>query len=304
MTQALPDPSHPEVSVVMVTYGACELAERAVEALIAHTRALFELIVVDNGSDDQTRAWLSELRNARLILNDENRGFGGAVNQASEEARGEYLVLLNTDAYVHPGWLEPMLAALGRPGVGAVVPQYLHPDGSLQEAGALLAQDGTVLVYGDGDDPGRLCYRFRRVVDYGAAACMLIRRATFEELGGFDERYRPAYYEDADLCLRLAQRGLSVVYEPRATVTHVRYGSSGAGTAVELSERNRARFVERWGSQLTGRPWAFRDASGQAAIAARDAQASPRILLFGRPEETGAALLARSELARHHGEAR
>ena len=115
-----------------------------------------------------------------------------------------------------------------------------------------------MLIYGDGDDPERLCYRFRRVVDYGAAACMLIRRATFEALGGFDERYAPAYYEDADLCLRLADRGLSVVYEPRATITHIRFGSSGAGTAVELSERNHARFVERWSTQLTGRPWTFR----------------------------------------------
>lgn len=73
MTLAPPDSGLPELSVVMVTYGARELAERAVATLLAHTKSSFELIVVDNGSDDQTRAWLSELYNARVILNDENR---------------------------------------------------------------------------------------------------------------------------------------------------------------------------------------------------------------------------------------
>ena len=296
MTLVLPDSHNPEVSVVMVTYGAWPLTERALTALVAYTERPFELIVVDNGSEDETRARLFEVRNARVFHNHGNRGFGPATNQGAEHARGEHLLLLNTDTLVLPGWLDPLVETLQQDSVGAVVPRCLHPDGSLQDAGTLLAQDGTVQVYGDGDDPDRLCYRFRRVVDSGAAACMLIRRRVYETLGGFDPLYVPAYYEDTDLCLRLAQRGLTVVYEPRSTITHLRYGSSGSDTAVELSERNRGLFVERWGSQLDGRPWTFRGASEQAAIAARDALASPRLLICARPEESGTEQLARTLL--------
>jgi GT2 family glycosyltransferase len=235
MSLVAPDSGRPELSVVMVAHGAWALTQRALAALAAHTEPPFEVIIVDNASPDETPARLSELSHLRVILNSENRGFGPATNQGAEHARGERLLLLNTDTFVRPGWLEPLLATLDETTVGAVVPRYLYPDGRLQEAGVLLAQDGTVHVYGDRDDPHRLCYCFRRAVDSGSAACMLLRRTTFDALGGFDERYAPAYYEDADFCLRLAQQGLAVVYEPRSTVTHVRYGSGRQDTAFELS---------------------------------------------------------------------
>jgi hypothetical protein len=92
--------------------------------------------------------------------------------------------------------------------------------------------------------------------------------------------------------LRLAQHGLSVRYEPRSTVTHVRYGSGGSDNAADLSQRHRRLFVERWGSELTGRPWTFPSASKQAVIAARDALASPRVLICAPAEHPGAEQLA------------
>src|SRR5205823_6432980 len=135
MTLVLPDPREPELSVVMVTHGAWSLTERAVAALIARTEPIFELIVVDNDSKDETRAQLSALRNARVILNDKNEGFGPAANRGAADARGEHLLLLNTDAFVEPGWLEPLRVTMQDPTVGATVPRYLNPDGSLQDAG-------------------------------------------------------------------------------------------------------------------------------------------------------------------------
>jgi GT2 family glycosyltransferase len=297
MTLVAPDSGHPELSVVMVAHGAWALTQRALAALVAHTERPFEVIVVDNASPDETPARLSELSHLRVILNQENRGFGPATNQGAECARAGLLLLLNTDTFVRPGWLEPLLDTLDQSTVGAVVPRFLHPDGSLQEAGVLLARDGTVRFYGDHDDPDRLCYRFCRRVDLGSAACMLVRRSAFDALGGFDRRYAPAYYEDADFCLRLAQEGLTVVYEPRSTVTHVRYGSGQQDTAFEMSERNRALFVQRWGSQLEGRPSTFRGVNEQAVIAARDAMAHPRLLICARPDQSaGAEELARALL--------
>jgi O-antigen biosynthesis protein len=289
MTLVAPEFGHPELSVIMVAHGAWALTQCALAALVAHTERPFEVIVVDNASPDETPARLSERPDLRVILNQENRGFGPATNQGAQHARGERLLLLNTDTFVHPGWLEPLLDTLDESTVGAVVPRFLHLDGSLQEAGVLLARDGTVRFYGDRDDPDRLCYRFRRRVDLGSAACMLLRRNAFDALGGFDSRYAPAYYEDADLCLRLAKQGSAVVYEPRSTVTHVRYGSGRQDTAFELSERNRGLFVQRWASQLEGRPLTFRRASEQAAIAARDAMANPRVLICARPDRSASA---------------
>ncbi len=288
MTLTLPAVEGPELSVVMVTHGAWPLTEQAVAALIEHTHRPFELIVVDNASDADTRSQLELLENARLLANDENRGFGPASNQGAERARGEYLVLLNSDAFVSAGWLDPLLGPLTDPAVGATVPRVLHPDGSLQEAGALLARDGTAVLYGDGDDPDLGCYRFTRTVDYGSAVCMAMRRSTFTELGGFDDAFAPAYYEDTDFCMRLATRKLTVVYEPRARVTHVRYGSGGAGVAVELSERNRRLFAERWAERLHGRPPTFTDATVQSVIASRDARATPRFLICS-PSDPGRA---------------
>jgi GT2 family glycosyltransferase len=281
----------PELSVVMVCRGAWPLTERALGALSEHTERNFELILVDNASDDETPARLAEFTDAQVIVNDANVGFGPGNNQGAARARARYLLMLNTDAFVHHGWLEPLLETLDQNGVGAVVPRLLHTDGSLQDAGTLLARDGTVRVYGDGDDPDRACYCFRRVLDLGSAACMLVARETFEALAGFDESFAPAYYEDADFCLRLAQRGLKVVYEPRSTVTHVRYGSGGSANAIELSERNRRLFVDRWASELAGRPATFVAATDQAEIIARDAPAMPRVLICAGAARTSAPRL-------------
>jgi GT2 family glycosyltransferase len=273
--------SRPSVSVVIVTRGAWALTRRALTALAENTEQPFELIVVDNGSADETRERLSEMPTVSLIANDTNQGFGPAANQGADQAHGDYLVFLNPDAFVHEGWLEPLLTTFGTAEVGAVIPRYLYPDGSLQEAGALLARDGTVMLYGNGGDPGEPWFCFPRSVDYGSAVCMVVPQSTFAELGGFDDRYAPAYYEDVDLCLRLAERGLRVVYQPGSSVTHARHGSGDADAAATLCERNRKVFLGRWGPRLVGRPATFMNATELAAIAARDVLATPRVLVAG-----------------------
>jgi GT2 family glycosyltransferase len=291
MTLCLPRFAEPELSVLMVTHGSWHLTDRALTALVRNTHVPYEVIVVDNNSQDETRSRLAEITNLQVTFNDENRGFGAATNQAAARAHGEYLLLLNSDAFVHPGWWPPMRDALDEPTVGAVVPQLLNEDGSLQCAGPLLARDGTVLSYGDGDDPAASCYRFRRVLDYGSAACLLISRSTFTDLGGFDPLFGPAYYEDADLGLRLSEAGRSTIYEPQAQVTHVRHGSGSVALAIHLSEPNRQRFVARWDEKLAGRPLTVVGASEQSEIAARDALTTPRVLVCGSADVAGVEAL-------------
>jgi O-antigen biosynthesis protein len=292
-----PGPDGARVTAVIVTHGAWSWTRRALEALRAHTDGV-EIVVVDNASQDGTTAKLGrEFPEVQVVANAENRGFAPAANQGAERARGEHVAFLNSDTLVHDGWLPPLLEALDRdPRLGAAVPRLLNLDGTLQEAGALVARDGSTWSYGSGDDPGRPEFGFPRVVDYGAAACLLVRRGPFLERGGFDETYSPAYYEDVDLCFALADVGLLTLYQPGSVVTHARYGSGSAGRARELSLRNRRTFLARWGHRLEARPASLDPPRARSIIGARDARALDRVLVLGDDPRVEGLLVALREL--------
>jgi O-antigen biosynthesis protein len=266
----------PRVTVAMVTHDAWEWAERSLDALARHTPPVYEVVVVDNASPPAMRARLrEEVSGIRLLENDHNAGFGPACNQAVAAARGELIALLNSDALVHEGWLEPLLGVLDAdPRCAAVAPRVLHLDGSLQEAGALVARDGTTAVCAF--EPG-----FARRVDYAGAECLLVRKAAFDAAGGFADVYAPAYYEDVDLCFALAEQGWTVRYEPQATVTHALHGSGGLDTAVALVERNRPRFAARWADRLADRPPGVEPARPRRQLEARDVHTPARVLVIG-----------------------
>jgi O-antigen biosynthesis protein len=286
---SLPRVEDPLVSVVMVLYGHWELALRAIGSLAANTDPYFELVLIDNASPDDTPDRIEQrVEGVNLVRNDVNRGFGGASNQGAELARGRILCFLNSDALVEPGWLPPLLEALDASDVGAVVPLLLNEDGTVQEAGSVVdsighphAVGGGGHVFGGGGSASDFQYRFRREVDFGSAACMLLRRDLFLELGGFDEAYSPGYFEDTDFCFRLSERGLRTIYEPRSRVMHVRHASGTADTARLLQLSHRDLFVERWGERLMRRPRlvdvAYRPSQ---MLAARDAEALDRILVI------------------------
>lgn len=273
--------SAPLVSIAIVTHGAWSWAERAIAAAAANTDAPHEVIVVDNASPDGTAARVRErFPEVRLIVNDDNAGFGAANNQAAEIARGEFLALVNSDAVVPPGWVGPLLGMLRRPEVGAVVPALVNEDGTMQIAGALAAPDGSVLALGNGDDVDDPAWRFPRATDFGAAACMLLRRADFLAAGGFLDAYNPAYFEDLDLCMTLLDRGLRTVYVPDVRVLHGGFSSGGEAKATELFERNRPTFVARWGAKLAAtHPPSLWPPDPAKTLAARDALATGRALI-------------------------
>jgi GT2 family glycosyltransferase len=271
----------PVVSIIVVTHGAWSWAERALTAAGAHTDVPHEIIVVDNASPDDTAGRIREhFPDVRLLVNDTNTGFGAANNQAVQVARGEVLALVNSDAIVPAGWIEPLLAALDRPGVGAVVPALVNEDGTMQIAGALAAPDGSVLALGNGDDVDDPAWRFPRATDFGAAACMLLRRDTFLRAGGFLDAYNPAYFEDVDLCLTLLEQGLRSLYIPDVRVLHGGFSSGGESAAATLFERNRPVFVARWGKKLAAtHPPSLWPPDPATTLAARDALATGRALV-------------------------
>jgi GT2 family glycosyltransferase len=273
--------SGPLVSILVVTHGAWDWTERTLAAATAHTEVPHEIVVVDNASPDGMADRIRErFPQVRLLANETNAGFGAANNQAAQVARGEILALVNSDAVVPTGWIEPLLAALRHPGVGAVVPALVNEDGTMQIAGALVAPDGSVLALGNGDDVDDPAWRFPRVTDFGAAACMLLRRDTFLQAGGFLDAYNPAYFEDVDLCLTLLERGLRTLYLPDVRVLHGGFSSGGESAAATLFERNRPVFVERWGEKLAAtHPPSLWPPDPATTLAARDALATGRALI-------------------------
>lgn len=304
---ALPRADRPLVSVVMVTFGGWALTRRALEALAEHTELPFEVVIVDNPTpEDVARRLREEVTGAEVLENDRNEGFGPAANRGAEHSRGELVLLLNTDTLVGPGWLEPLVETLvSHPEVGAVVPMFLNEDGTVQEAGGLLFEDASTLMYGYGEPPTDPEYRFRRTVDYGSAACLLLRRADFLEAGAFDPAFVPAYCEDVDLQLRLRERGRRTSYEPRSSVVHVRFGSSGLDerAAAGLVEKHTAILRERWGHVLAERPprpEAGVPEQAHRVFAARDADAVIRILVVApfSPDELLEALVNRQPSGR------
>jgi len=247
--------SRPRVSIVIPAYNNLTFTLECLAALRAGgglERA--EVIVIDDASADATSAVLAGIAGLKLITNPENLGFIRTCNRAAEKARGEFLVFLNNDVQVRPGWLEALLAPFAEEkDVGATAPKMLFPDGRLQEAGGRIGVDGTAEMIGLFEDPDQPRWNVRREVDYASGACLMVRRKVFAELGGFDLAFAPAYCEDADLCFRLRERGLRVIYEPTAEIVHhlsVTANSIDAGYKRRLATRNQQAFVERWGERL------------------------------------------------------
>lgn len=237
-------------SVVMPVHGNWAITRRALDALETRLGRGREVIVVDDASPEAAPDGLP----GAIIRNEENLGFGPSCNRGAAQARGTHLLFLNSDAIVEPGALDALESASECADVGAVAPFLLDEDGTIQEAGSALGRDGLPYPLGAGAPAGDAEWSFRREVDYGFAACLLVRRDTFDELGGFDDAYAPGYYEDADLCLRLAERGLATVFEPRARVVHLQWSSGGRDRARALARRNQGQFLKRWGRRLAHRP--------------------------------------------------
>jgi GT2 family glycosyltransferase len=279
-----PKVARPDVTVVMVTYNRWDLARQALSLLAEVTEPRYEVVIVDNASTDGTIDELGRIEGARILRNSSNLGFGPANNQGAAMARGRHLLLLNSDAWVRPGWLEPLIeTADAEMGVAAVAAKLLYPDGRLQEAGSILWRDARVRNYGDGDVPNRPEYLFRRTVDYASAACLLVRRSAFVEVGGFDPRFAPMYCEDVDLCLALAHRHGQVVYQPRSVVEHVRGASGSGGVKAARIERNRRLLRARWRRLLDRRPPESWRVEPSGILGGRDAMTCERVLVLTGP---------------------
>jgi GT2 family glycosyltransferase len=251
----LPDASDPAVSIVVPAHGAYAYTRVCLERIAdAGVGVAYEVIVVDDASTDATASLEREVANLRVVRNATNLGFVDSANRGAAAARGRLLVFLNNDTAVEPGWLDAIVDTFARhPDAGIVGARLLHANGRLQEAGAILWRDGSGWNFGRDDDADAPAYAYLRDTDYVSGACLAIPRALFQELGGFDARYRPGYYEDADLAFRVRERGLRVLYQPAARVLHFEGATAGRdlGSGMKRHQvENRDRFVARWSERL------------------------------------------------------
>jgi hypothetical protein len=194
----------------------------------------FEIIFVDNGSDDDTCSFVRELfggrKNSRIIELGRNLGFSKGNNEAVKllDGKAKYLVFLNNDVIVASDWLDRAVEKLEKDNeIKGVKPLHIEPSGK-RYSGALFGLNASAVILRDPNYDG--------VVGYISGACLIIRADAFRELGGFDERYKH-YYQDMDLGWRLWTRGYKLVCVPQSIVTHL----GGMSTRITLSERERAR---------------------------------------------------------------
>jgi len=252
-------PARPRASIVVPVYNNLPYTAACLASIAEHGGSeSFEVIVVDDCSSDGTAEHLAACHGLTVIRNRDNSGFIASCNRGAQAARGEFLVFLNNDTTLTDGWLDALLATFTQfPDAGIAGARLVYPDGRLQEAGGIVFRDGSGWNYGRGDEPDRPDYAFACEADYVSGACLAIRRDAFLQLGGFDNHYAPAYYEDTDLCFRMRSIGKRVIYQPACTVIHhegISSGTDESSGTKRYQAVNREKFVERWRDRLAEQP--------------------------------------------------
>lgn len=252
---AVPASAQPVASIVIPVYNHAAHTLACLRALATHPPAApCEILVIDDGSSDDTAAWMAAIDGLRHHRRAHNGGFIAACNDGLRLARGQYVVLLNNDTVPQPGWLDALLDTFAQvPEAGLVGAQLLYPDGRLQESGGIVFDDGSCWSYGRFESAEDPRYASLRDADYCSGAALAIPRALFEQLGGLDARYAPAYYEDTDLAFKVRAAGRRVLVQPGSRVVHDEGTSNGTDTGSGIKAwqvRNQQVFADAWRAAL------------------------------------------------------
>ncbi len=229
------------ISIVIPNYNGNKYLQDCIDALFASTHTNIEVIVVDNGSEDDSYSWIHSYENLRFEKLDKNYGFSYAVNKGIQLANGEYIILLNNDTLVEEGFVEELMRAISQDktifSVCSKMIQY-HNKALIDDAG----DEYTVLgwAYKCGDGAPITMYDHSRRVFSSCGGAAIYRKSTFEEIGYFDENFF-AYMEDVDIGYRANLYGYKNIYCPKAIVYHVGSATSGGrynSFKIKISSRN------------------------------------------------------------------
>jgi GT2 family glycosyltransferase len=212
----------PSVVVVVVSWNCLNDIARCLDSLAANTAYdNWRLVVIDNASSDGAREWLVANAPERfeLVLADENLGWVGGLNLALGRYQPDYFFFLNPDAFVEPGWLQPLVTALEQtPRAGFASPKFRYPDGSVHYAGAFVADTGGIRVFGHGDVDGPPHDQLRET-PFAHGQC-LVRTAMARQIGLFDQGFGIGYYEEVDYQLRARRQGWTALFVPESVIVH------------------------------------------------------------------------------------
>jgi GT2 family glycosyltransferase/2-polyprenyl-3-methyl-5-hydroxy-6-metoxy-1,4-benzoquinol methylase len=275
-----PEVDNPLVSIIIPVYNNYAYTFNCLKSIIKSTGGdSYEIVVVDDCSQDETPQMLGDITGIRVHRNKENAGFINSCNNGANISKGKFLVFLNNDTTVTDGWLGALLQTFENfPDAGLVGAKLVYPDGRLQEAGGIVWKDGSAWNYGRLDDSTKCEYNYVRDVDYCSGACLMIEKTFFEQLGQFDTFFAPAYYEDTDLAFRVRNAARRVLYQPGAVIIHyegITSGTSISSGVKKYQQINFRKFYERWHEALTGHR-----INGSEPYLEKDRNISSRILVI------------------------
>ena len=244
-------PAQPDVSIVIPVHNKFPVTYHCLASIfLTSAKASFEVIVVDDGSEDDTLTLPELVSGIEVVRNEKAQGFVRASNLGATRARGKFVVMLNNDTEVTPDWLDELIAVFQQfDNVGLAGAKLLYPNGKLQEAGGIVWGNGQAWNYGRNGNAADPKYNYVRQVDYISGACIMLPKKLWDELGGFDEYFAPAYYEDNDLAFRVRAKGLKTVYTHLSQVIHFEGMSSGTSVSSgtkRYQKINEPKFKSRW----------------------------------------------------------
>lgn len=242
---------NPTVSIIIPVYNEFDYTYKCLESILKNSTGVpYEIIVADDNSDDLSVQMETRIHNVTRIRNKENLRFLLNCNNAAKYARGKYILFLNNDTQVQNNWLQPLVDLMEKDSsVGMAGAKLVYADGWLQEAGGIVWKDASAWNYGNRKNPEDAEYNYVKETDFISGACIMIRRELWNEIGGFDERFAPAYYEDVDLAFEIRKRGYKVLYQPLSVVVH--FEGISNGTDVSSGQKsyqvaNQAKFYDKW----------------------------------------------------------
>lgn len=241
----------PLVSIIIPVYNQFGYTYNCLKSIQKNSGDIkYEVIIADDCSSDATKDIKQAIEGLVVMRNEENLRFLKNCNNAAKNARGKYIVFLNNDTQVQNGWLSSMVRLMEEnEEIGLTGSKLVYGDGRLQEAGGIFWNDASAWNYGNRANPEEPEYNYLKEVDYISGASIMIRKTLWEEIGGFDERFAPAYYEDSDLAFEVRKRGYKVVYQPLSVVVHFEGVSNG--TDISSGQKayqaaNKDKFYEKW----------------------------------------------------------
>ena len=272
LSKAADDGRPIDASIIVPVFNCVGYTLACVLSLFEHgANSRFEIIIADDASSDETAAVFGAVGGVvRCLTHATNQGFVGNCNLAAREANGRVIALLNNDTFVLEGWLDELLMPFERfTGVGLTGSKLLMPDGSLQEAGGIIWRDASGWNFGRNQDPTLPEFNYVKDVDYCSGASIAVPKAVWDEVGGFDERYGPAYFEDSDLAFTLRAKGLRTLYAPASCLIHHEGISNGTDLAAGIKANqvaNEPKFIAKWQPVLEAEHFA----NAEAVLLARD----------------------------------